>query len=233
MDFYQAQDKYRQKQVKSIFSFFFKLILFFLAFIFGWWFGNSDKLVLIAENEKIITDYYNKENVIEKKLADTRLKLKEANLALIAQNIQNKNSDFGTEAKKILAYSLAKGVPENEIINSLKLLSSDKVCNDIETKELAVSTDTFTPPENILSLFSGSLKLKVSSFDLHNDKEDQYFNPQKSIRAIFIYLGNNDIVEGKLPIIKKIMANKFFVKIKIVESNVRGAVMVNYQSCKI
>ena len=233
MDFYQAQDKYRQKQIKSFLSFCFKLILFFLVFIFGWWFGNGDKLVLIAENEKIITDYYNKENIIEKKLADTRLKLREANLALSAQNIQDNNSDFGKEAKKILAYSLAKGVSENEIINSIKLLSSNKVCNDIETKELAVSTDTFTPPENILSLFSGSLKLKVSSNDLDNSKVNQYFNPEKPIRAIFIYLGNNEIVEGKLPIIKKIMANKFLVQIKIFESKVRGAVMVDYQSCKI
>jgi len=233
LDFYQAQDKYRQKQIKSFLSFCFKLILFFLAFIFGWWFGNGDKLVLIAENEKIITDYYNKENIFEKKLADTRLKLREANLALSAQNIQDNNSDFGKEAKKILAYSLAKGVSENEIINSIKLLSSNKVCNDIETKELAVSTDTFTPPENILSLFSGSLKLKVSSNDLDNSKVNQYFNPEKPIRAIFIYLGNNEIVEGKLPIIKKIMANNFLVQIKIFESKVRGAVMVDYQSCKI
>ncbi|MDB2388592.1 hypothetical protein N9W47_04970, partial [Alphaproteobacteria bacterium] len=161
MDFYQVQNKYRQKQVKSLLSFCLKFLLFFAAFICGWWFGNSDKVVLIAENEKIITEHYNKEIALERKLADAKLKLKEVNLLLSTQNIKDKNSNLGKESKNLLAYSLAKGVSEEEIINSLKLLSSKKKCNNFKLKELAVSTQSFTPPENVLSLFSGGLKLKV------------------------------------------------------------------------
>ena len=233
LDFYQTQNKYRQKQFKSVLGFCFKLLIFFLLFMFGWWFGNSDKLVLIAENEKIINDHLSKESSLERKLADTRLKLKEANLALSAQNIKDKNSDLGREAKNFLAYSLASGVSEKDIINSLKLLSNKKICDKLSIKELAVSTQTFVPPENILTLFSGSLKLKVISNTVYEVNEAPYFDPQKPIRAVFKYLGNNDIVEGKLPISKNITAGNFQLKIKISESKVRGAVMVSFKSCKI
>ena len=232
MDFYQVQNKYRQKQVKSLLSFFFKFFLLFLAFFCGWWFGNSDKVVLIAENEKIITEHYNKEIALERKLADAKLKLKEANLLLSTENIKDKNSNLGKESKNLLAYSLAKGVSENEIINSLKLLSSKKKCNNLQLKELAVSTQSYTPPENVLSLFSGGLKLKVDG-NINNINKTPYFNPEKPIRAIFMYLGYSDIIEGDLPIIKNIRANKLIVKFKLSKSKVRGAVMVSYQSCKI
>ena len=232
MDFYQVQNKYRQKQVKSLLSFFFKFFLFFLAFLCGWWFGNSDKVVLIAENEKIITEHYNKEIALERKLADEKLKLKEANLLLSTENIKDKNYNLGKESKNLLAYSLAKGVSENEIINSLKLLSSKKKCNNLQLKELAVSTQSYTPPENVLSLFSGGLKLKVDG-NINNINKTPYFNPEKPIRVIFMYLGYSDIIEGDLPIIKNIRANKFIVKVKLSKSKVRGAVMVSYQSCKI
>jgi len=232
LDFYQVQNKYRQKQVKSLLSFCLKFLLFFVAFICGWWFGNSDKVVLIAENDKIITEHYNKEIALERKLADAKLKLKEVNLLLSTQNIKDNNSTLGKESKNLLAYSLAKGVSEEEIINSLKLLSSKKKCDNVILNELAVSTQSFTPPENVLSLFSGGLKLKVDG-NINNTSKTPYFNPDKPIRAIFMYLGYSEIIEGKLPIIKNIRANKFIVQVKLSKSKIRGAVMVSFQSCKI
>ena len=232
LDFYQAQSKYRQKQVRSFLSFCFKILFIFFAFICGWWFGNSDKLVLVAENEKIISEHYNKEIILERKLADTKLKLQEANLLLSTQNIKDENSDLGMESKNLLAYSLASGVSEKEIIDSLKLLSNKKKCSELQSKELAVSTQTFTPPENELNLFSGGLKIKVDG-NIDGVSKTPYFNVSKPVRVIFGYLGSSDIAEGKLPIEKNIRANTFLVKIKLLKSNLRGAVMVNYQICKV
>jgi hypothetical protein len=232
LDFYQAQSKYRQKQVRSFLSFCFKLLFIFVAFICGWWFGNSDKLVLIAENEKIISDHYNKEIALERKLADTKLKLQEANLLLSAKNIKDERSDFGKESKNLLAYSLASGVSEKEIIDTLKLLSSKKKCNELQSRELAVSTQTFVPPQNVLNLFSGGLKIKVDG-NIYGVSKTPYFNSSKPVRVIFLYLGSSDITEGKLPIEKNIRANTFLVKLKLTKSNLRGAVMVNYQLCKV
>ena len=91
MDFYQAQNKYRQKQFRSILNHIFKLIMIFLAVFIGWWLGNSDKLVLIQENEKIINDFNDQKIELDRKLTDIRLKLKEANIALNTQNIKNKD----------------------------------------------------------------------------------------------------------------------------------------------
>ena len=55
----------------------------------------------------------------------------------------------------MLASSLAKGIPEKTIINNLILLSKNKVCSNSQNAELAVSTQSFAPPNNTLSLLSG------------------------------------------------------------------------------
>ena len=233
LDFYQAQNKYRQKQFRSILNYIFKLIMIVVAVFIGWWIGNSDKLVLIQENEKIINDFNDQKIELDRKLTDIRLKLKEANLALNTQNIKNKDTDFGRDAKNILASNLAKGVSEKDIIDALRLLGYNKTCSKFDYKELAVSTQSFIPPENTLLLLSGGLKIKVEGNISDKVNDIPYFDPSQPIRVIFIYLGNNDIVEGNLPITKNIMAGKFSVKIKILKSKVRGAVIVQYQNCKI
>ena len=233
LDFYQAQNKYRQKQFRLILNYIFKLLIIIIAVFMGWWLGNRDKLVLIHENEKIINDFNDKKIELDRKLTDTRLKLKEANLALNTQNIKNQDTDFGRDAKNILASNLAKGVPEKDIINALRLLGYNKTCSKSDYKELAVSTQSFIPPENTLLLLSGGLKVKVEGNISDIATENPYFDPSQPIRVIFIYLGNNDIIEGNLPITKNIMAGKFSVKIKILKSKIRGAVIVRYQNCKI
>ena len=233
MDFYQAQNKYRQKQFRSILNYVLKLFMIIIAIFVGWWLGNRDKLVLIQENEKIINDFNDQKIELDRKLTDARLKLKEANLALDTQNIKNKDNDFGRDAKNILASNLAKGVPEKDIIDALRLLGYNKTCSKFDYKELAVSTQSFIPPENTLLLLSGGLKIKVEGNISDKVNDIPYFDPSQPIRVIFIYLGNNDIVEGNLPITKNIMAGKFSVKIKILKSKVRGAVIVQYQNCKI
>ena len=65
-----------------------------MSFVVGWRFGNSDKTILIQENEKTINKFDAKKRFLERQLTDTRLKLKEANLALDIQNIKGKQSKF-------------------------------------------------------------------------------------------------------------------------------------------
>ena len=115
----------------------------------------------------------------------------------------------------------------------MRLLGYNKTCSKFDYKELAVSTQSFIPPENTFLLLSGGLKVKVEGNISDKVTDNPYFDPSQPIRVIFIYLGNNDIIEGNLPITKNIMAGKFSVKIKIIKSKVRGAVIVQYQNCKI
>ena len=69
LDFYQAQNKYRQKQFRLILSYIFKLLIIIIAVFMGWWLGNRDKLVLIQENEKIINDFDDQKIELEKRLS--------------------------------------------------------------------------------------------------------------------------------------------------------------------
>ena len=233
MDYYQAQYKYRQRQFKFVFSSILKLIFVLFIFLTGWWFGNSDNLILIQENERILNEFNQTKNNLERKLTDIRLKLKEANLALSTQTIKDKKTEIGEKAKQVLASSLAKGIPEKTIINNLILLSKNKVCGKSQNAELAVSTQSFVPPKNTLSLLSGSLKIKAEGNISKDNNEDPNFNVFKPLRITLIYLGNNDIIEGELPLKKVIFADKFSVNLHILKSKVRGAVIVRYKTCKI
>jgi len=233
LDFYQAQNKYRQKQFRFFLNIVFKLFIVVLAVLIGWRFGNSDKLILIQENEQLVSFFTEKKNILERQLTDIKLKLKEANLALDTQNIRDRQSGFGRNAKNVLASSLAKGVPEEVIINNLRLLGGKRICDNFTYKELSVSTQSFIPHQNTLIILSGGLKIKAEGniFDKTND--NPYFNPLKPLRINFKYLGNNDLIEGTLPIEKTIMAGNFSVKLEILESKIRGAVLVRYKTCKI
>ena len=233
MDFYQAQNKYRQKQFRFILNTLLKLFIIIIAVLVGWRFGNSDKTILIQENEKTVNKFAEKKRYLERQLTDTRLKLKEANLALDIQNIKDKRSSFGRDSKNILALNLANGVPENIIIDNLRLLSAKKTCDNFKYKELSVATQSFIPPQNKLILLSGGLKIKAEGNI--NDKTNNYpyFDQSKPLRITLKYLGNNEIIEGTLPIKKIISGGKFSVLIEILKSKVRGAVLIRYKTCKI
>jgi len=233
LDFYQAQHKYRQKQLKFVFSSILKLIFVLFIFLTGWWFGNSDNLVLIQENERILNELSQTKNNFEKKITDIRLKLKKSNLALSTQIIKDQKTVIGEKAKKVLASSLAKGIPEKTIINNLILLSKNKVCANSQNAELAVSTQSFVPPKNTLSLLSGSLKVKAEGNISQSFNDNPNFDVSKPVRVTLIYLGNNDMIEGKLPLKKAIFADKFSVNLEIVNSKIKGAVIVRYKTCKI
>ena len=233
MDFYQAQHKYRQKQLKFVFSSILKLIFVLFIFLTGWWFGNSDNLILIQENERILNELSQTKNNFEKKITDIRLKLKKSNLALSTQIIKDQKTAIGEKAKKVLASSLAKGIPEKTIINNLTLLSKNKVCANSQNAELAVSTQSFVPPKNTLSLLSGSLKIKAEGNISEGFNDNPNFDVSKPVRVTLIYLGNNDMIEGKLPLKKAIFADKFSVNLEIVNSRIKGAVIVRYKTCKI
>ena len=233
LDFYQAQHKYRQKQLKFVFSSILKLIFVLFIFLTGWWFGNSDNLVLIQENERILNELSKTKNNFEKKITDIRLKLKKSNLALSTQIIKDQKTVIGEKAKKVLASSLAKGIPEKTIINNLILPSKNKVCANSQNAELAVSTQSFVPPKNTLSLLSGSLKVKAEGNISEGFNDNPNFDVSKPVRVTLIYLGNNDMIEGKLPLKKAIFADKFSVNLEIVNSKIKGAVIVRYKTCKI
>ena len=233
LDFYQAQHKYRQKQLKFVFSSILKLIFVLFIFLTGWWFGNSDNLILIQENERILNELSQTKNNFEKQITDIRLKLKKSNLALSTQIIKDQKTVIGEKAKKVLASSLAKGIPEKTIINNLILLSKNKVCANSQNAELAVSTQSFVPPNNTLSLLSGSLKVKAEGNISEGFNDNPNFDVSKPVRVTLIYLGNNDMIEGKLPLKKAIFANKFSVNLEIVNSKIKGAVIVRYKTCKI
>jgi hypothetical protein len=172
-------------------------------------------------------------NNFEKQITDIRLKLKKSNLALSTQIIKDQKTVIGEKAKKVLASSLAKGIPEKTIINNLTLLSKNKVCANSQNAELAVSTQSFVPPKNTLSLLSGSLKIKAEGNISEGFNDNPNFDVSKPVRVTLIYLGNNDMIEGKLPLKKAIFADKFSVNLEIVNSRIKGAVIVRYKTCKI
>ncbi len=232
MDYYETQKKYRKKSLKVFINIIFKLIFVVISILIGWRIGASDKDILLLENEKKLKSYEVSLLNLEEQLVSVKLKLKEANRALREKNIiEGKN--YGFEAKKVLAFALAKGVSEDKIINHLRLLTSKEKCRNFISKEMSVSTENFIPPNSFLTILGGGLRLKAEGISIENSPDKPFFDPKKPINLSLIYFGGTDTLTEKLPIYKKIYAEKFVINLIINKSNVRGSIIVRYNTCKI
>ncbi len=232
MDYYETQKKYRNKRLKYLGSLAIKFVFIILTLIVGWRFGASDNDFLILENERISKSFENVKNDLEKKLISTRMQLKEANIALEAKNIRE-GFDYGIESKKLLSIALAKGIPEKRIIDHLRILTNNRICQKKENKELYVSTENFIPPNSTITLLGGNLRLKAQGLTKNKTIDKPFFDPEKPLSVTLMYFGGNEVLEEKLPIQTAILANKFSVVLNIVKSNLRGSVIIKYKVCKV
>ena len=232
MDYYETQKKYRKKSFKVFTNFFLKIILIGVSILIGWRIGASDKDILLLENEKKLKSFEGSILNLEEQLVSIKLKLKEANRALREKNIiEGKN--YGFEAKKVLAITLANGISEKKIINHLRILNAKEKCRNFITKEMSVSTENFIPPNSFLTLLGGGLRLKAEGVSIDNSPDKPFFDSNKPIDVSLIYFGGTEIFTEKLPISKKIYAGKFLINLLIKKSNVRGSIIVRYNTCKL
>ncbi len=232
MDYYETQKKYRKKSFKVFANLFFKIILIAISILIGWRIGASDKEILLLENEKKIKSYELSLSNFEEQLISIKLKLKEANRALREKNIvEGKN--YGFEAKKVLAIALANGISEQKIINHIRILNGKEKCRNLTSKEMAVSTENFIPPNSFLTLLGGGLRLKAEGVSIDNSPDKPFFDPNKPINVSLIYFGGTETLTKKLPISKKIYAGRFVINLIIKKSNVRGSIIVRYNTCKL
>ncbi len=232
MDFYETQKKYRKKTFKVFASLFLKIFLITISILIGWRIGASDKDILLLENEKKIKSYEVSLLNLEEKVVSIKLKLKEANRALREKNIIE-GENYGFDAKKVLAIALAKGISEEKIINHIRILTGKEKCRNFITKEMAVSTENFIPPNSFLTLLGGGLRLKAEGVSIDNSPDKPFFDPNKPINVSLIYFGGTETISKKLPISKKIYAGRFVTNIIIKKSNVRGSIIVKYNTCKL
>lgn len=232
MDFHETQKKYRKKSFKVFINLFFKIILIALSVLIGWRIGASDNEILLLENEKKLKSNELSILNLEEQIVSIKLKLKESNRALREKNIvEGKN--YGFEAKKVLAFALANGVPEEKIINHIRILTGKEKCRNSTSKEMSVSTENFIPPNSFLTLLGGGLRLKAEGVSIDNSPDKPFFDPNKPINVSLIYFGGTETLTEKLPISKKIYAGKFVVNLIIKKSNVRGSIIVRYNTCKL
>ena len=231
MDFYETQRKYRNKKIKLITSISIKLIFLIFTLIIGWRIGASDNDVLLLENEKLSKNFEVLKADLEQKLISTKIKLKEANHALAVKNIRE-GSNYGFESKKILSIALAKGIKEEKIIYHLRALTNNKKCQTYDNKELSVSTENFVPPNSTLTLLGGSLRIKAQGLTKNKTIDRPFFDQKKPLTVTLMYFGGKEIIEKKLPIVKELLANRFSIKLLIIESSLRGSVIIKYKVCK-
>ncbi len=232
MDYYETQKKYRKKSFKVFTNLFLKIILIAVSILIGWRIGASDKDILVLENEKKIRSFEVSLLNLEEQLVSIKLKLKEANRALREKNIIEGNN-YGFEAKKVLAVALANGISEDKIVNHLRILTSKEKCRNFISKEMSVSTENFIPPNSFLTLLGGGLRLKAEGMSIDNSPDKPFFDSNKPIDVSLIYFGGTEILTEKLPISKKIYAGKFLINLIIKKSNVRGSIIVRYNTCKL
>ncbi len=232
MDYYETQKKYRKKSFKVFASLFFKIILIVISLLIGWRIGASDNNILLLENEKKLKSFEVDMLNLEEQLVSIKLKLKEANRALREKNIIE-GKKYGFEAKKVLAIALANGISEEKIVNHIRILTGKEKCRNSTSKEMSVSTENFIPPNSFLTLLGGGLRLKAEGVSIDNSPDKPFFDPNKPINLSLIYFGGTETFTKKLPISKKIYAGRFVINLLIKKSNVRGSIIVRYNTCKL
>ena len=98
---------------------------------------------------------------------------------------------------------------------------------------MSVSTENFIPPNSFLTLLGGGLRLKAEGVSIDNSPDKPFFDSKKPINVSLIYFGGTETLTEKLPISKKIYAGKFVINLIIKKSNVRGSIIVRYNTCKL
>ena len=125
------------------------------------------------------------------------------------------------------------GYLKKKIINHLRILNAKEKCRNFISKEMSVSTENFIPPNSFLTLLGGGLRLKAEGVSIDNSPDKPFFDPKKPINVSLIYFGGTESLTEKLPIKKKIYAGKFVINLIIKKSNVRGSIIVRYNTCKL
>ena len=69
--------------------------------------------------------------------------------------------------------------------------------------------------------------------DTSDFKSGKLEDSNKPINVSLIYFGGTETLAEKLPISKKIYAGKFVINLIIKKSNVRGSIIVRYNTCKL
>ena len=75
--------------------------------------------------------------------------------------------------------------------------------------------------------------MKAEGISIDNSPDKPFFDPKKPINISLIYFGGTEIITKKLPISKKIYAGRFVINLFIKQSNVRGGIIVRYNTCKL
>ena len=82
-------------------------------------------------------------------------------------------------------------------------------------------------------MLGGGLRLKAEGVSIENSPDKPFFDPNKPINVSLIYFGGTENILDKLPISKKIYAGRFVINLNIEKSNVRGSVIVKFNTCKL
>ena len=122
---------------------------------------------------------------------------------------------------------------QEKIINHLRRLTSNEKCRNSIFMELSVSTENFIAPNSFLTLLGGGLRMKAEGVSIDNSPDKPFFDSNKPINVSLIYFGGTETLAEKLPISKKIYAGKFVINLIIKKSNVRGSIIVRYNTCKL
>ena len=231
MDFFQAREKYRKKEMRYSLSFFFRVGVIALVAWLGWLWGTAEQKQLQADSNLALFESDREIQLLNSKVEKLQTELTEAKAQIAAAILTDQNSG---KFAKLLKAQIANGTKIEQIYNELQAIGVPNNCRVVHEQALAVATELYGGVESKISLFDGALRLNIEgAVNANGNKANPWFDPNQKVKVRQAYLGGQKISEHNLPFSLILPAQDWILELNFTQADLRGYVDLTVQNCVI
>lgn len=231
MDFFQAREKYRKREMRYSISFLFRVTVIGLVAWLGWLWGSAEQKRLQADSNLAIFESDREIQRLNTQVEKLQIELNEASAQNSAAALTDKNS--GKFAKLVKA-QIANGTKIEQIYSALQNVGVPSNCRIVHDQSLAVATELYGGVESKVSLFDGALRLNIEgAVNENGNKANPWFDPNQPVKVRQAYLGGQKISDHNLPFTIILPAQEWVLELNFTLSDLRGYVDLQVRNCVI
>lgn len=229
MDFFETQERYRRREMRGWLVLLFRVAIVGGALWFGWVWGKAEQSSLQAEADLVIYENNVRISGLSNEVQSLQRALAETRATVTAKSVTGKEN---TALRRVIAKKIAAGVKSEQIIASMQGLGNPVNCREIARHDVAVATPLYTGPESKITLFNGGLNLHVEgSAGKKTQRNTPWFDPAQPVRVRQVFLGNQKIDSGLLPLETIIPTEDWILKLRFKRASLHGYVTSIIESC--
>ena len=236
MDYFQATERYRKRELKNQISLVVRIVILGIAIWLGWFWGYSQGDAVLASNAKHVLELTQSNNELQQNIATLTTQLRdETERRRKAELLSGKISDPSTQRlDEMIARYISKGIEADQIRLALQGIARPFKCRSVERHEAAVATGYFAGSEANAELLDGFIQVFVGGeAGQATGRDGLLFDSAKPITMRFAYLGGEKTVSGLLPLETTLIADTWLIKVTADTATLQGYVKLDIQKCNL